>query len=209
MTSPTSAAIKAGEILSVGAKTHIRELAAQAISGVDFEIAGKPLEKGIECEGPAIEMLNRVRGLDLVKNTERRDDGYITGECDLFDEVIRDGHDIKCPWSVKTHPWFLVDAEDSDYLWQMRGYMKLWNAERWHVDYCLMDTPERLIGFEPQSMHFVSHIPERQRITTWTVYRDRDCEALMVEKVKAARRYYAEVIAEFDRAHALPELEAA
>lgn len=197
MTEPKSKS----EVLSVGAKTFIREQAAQAILGIDFEISGKPIEKGNLCEDEAIGMVNRVRGLSLVKNTERRTDDHITGECDLFDIRSHEGRDIKCSWSAATFPITASDAEDKVYEWQMRAYMRLWNAQRWHVDYCLVDTPQKLIGFEPLSMHLVGHIPERMRVTTWTVERDEKLEAAMLVKIEAARLYYAEVIAEFDRTH--------
>lgn len=187
--------------LSETAKTHIRSLASQAIFGVDFEISSKPIEKGLEMEDEAIALINRVRGLSLTKNKERRSNGFLTGECDCFDAGRRVGHDAKVSWSVATFPIVLADCEDDDYLWQMRGYMKLWDAEEWHVQYALLDTPERLIGYEPQTMHFVSHIPERLRLTTWAVRRDRSVEPLIEAKVRAARAYMSEVIAEFDRLH--------
>lgn len=82
MTEPRS---KSEGPLSVGAKTYIRELAAQEIFGVEFEISSKQIEKGIEVEGDSIDLLNSVRGLSLVKNVERRSNDFITGECDLFD----------------------------------------------------------------------------------------------------------------------------
>lgn len=201
MTSPTAAALKAGEMLSVGAKTYIRRLAAESIFGVDFEVSSKQMEKGIRVEQDSIALLNRVRGLSLAKNTERRNDGFITGECDLFDAAVRHGHDIKSSWSIATFPISWTDCVDSDYEWQCHGYMKLWNAEKWSVDYCLVNTPEDLIGYEPLTLHFVDHIPESMRLTSWVVTRDREKEALIMEKVKAARLYYAEVIAEFDRSH--------
>lgn len=189
------------EKLSVGAKTYIRELAAQDIFGVTFEVSSKAMEKGILVEPDAIALLNRVRGLDLSKNTERRSNDWITGECDLYDAASNRGHDIKCPWSVGTFPIALVDCEDKGYEWQMRGYMALWDASEWEVDYCLIDTPEHLIGFEPLQMHVVGHIPEHMRLTRWTVKRCPDKEAAIFERVKAARDYYAEVVAEFDRTH--------
>lgn len=201
MTDPTAAAAKAGEVLSVGAKTHIRSLAAQLIFGVEFEVSSKQIEKGLALEDDAIAMVGRVRGLELAKNKERRTNGYLTGEADVFHEPTRAGRDTKVSWSVATFPIALADCEDKDYLWQMRGYMMLWDAEEWHVDYCLLDTPEHLIGYEPQSMHFVSHIPENLRVTTWTIRRDRSVEPLIVERVKAAREYMRQVIAEFDRTH--------
>lgn len=189
------------EVLSVGAKTYIRELAAQEIFGIDFEVTSKQMEKGIQCEEPAIHLVNRVKGLSLAKNTERRTDDFITGECDLFDASTREGRDIKCSWSAATFPIAGVDAEDKLYEWQMRGYMRLWNAKKWHVDYCLVDTPQPLIGFEPLSMHLVGHIPERMRVTTVTIEHDPAKEASMLGKIDAARLYFAEVIAEFDKTH--------
>ena len=96
MTEPKSKS----EVLSVGAKTYIRELAAQEIFGVDFVVSSKAMEKGIEAEGDSIDLLNSVRGLSLVKNTERRSDGYLTGECDLHDAAGREGYDLKTAWSA-------------------------------------------------------------------------------------------------------------
>jgi hypothetical protein len=57
--------------LSVGAKTYIRELAAQEIFGVEFEVSSKHIEKGLLVEGESIALLNRVRGLALEKNIVR------------------------------------------------------------------------------------------------------------------------------------------
>ena len=189
------------ETLSVGAKIYIRELVAQEIFGVDFEVSSRPMQKGIVCEPDSIALLNRVRGLSLVKNEDRRRDDYIMGECDLYDAARKRGHDVKTAWSFATFPIALADCEDKLYEWQMRGYMRLWGADEWEVNYCLVSTPEDLIGYEPASMHFVDHVPEHHRVTTLVVRRDADKEAAMVEKVKAARLYWREVVEEFDRTH--------
>lgn len=187
--------------LSVGAKTYIRELVAQEIFGVDFVVSSKHMEKGIEVEQESIDLLNRVRGLDLKKNTERKHNGFISGECDLFNAEARRGHDIKSSWSIATFPLLPSDAEDKAYEWQMRGYMALWDAEEWEVNYCLVDTPDRLIGYEPLALHVVSHIPENMRVTTWTIKRDSEKEAAIMEKVKHAREYFREVVKEFEETH--------
>jgi hypothetical protein len=112
--------------------------------------------------------------------------------------------DIKTAWSVSTFPLSEEDVASTQrtlYEWQIRGYCRLWNKPLGRISYCLVDTPEKLIGFEPLPLHVVSHIPEHLRVTTWTVERDAEKESAMVEKVKAARLYYAQVIAEFDRSH--------
>lgn len=203
MTEPRS---RSEGVLSVGAKTYIRELAAQEIFGVEFEVSSKAIEKGIEVEGDAIDLLNSVRGLSLFKNTERKSNEFITGECDLFDAEAKRGHDIKSSWSIATFPITVADCEDRLYEWQMRGYMALWDADEWEVNYCLVDTPDRLIGFEPMPLHVVSHLPEWMRVTTWTVKRDLEKEAAIYEKVKAANEYLNLVINEFDQTHAANQL---
>lgn len=199
MTEPKT---KAEGILSAGAKTYVRELAQQAIFGVEYEFSSRETEKGIRLEGDAIELLNRVRGLSLTKNVERRTNGYITGECDLFDQVRRRGHDLKVSWSVKTFRAFQEDCADRLYEWQMVGYQSLWDADEWEVNWALLDTPDDLIGYEPLQHHIVSHIPEHHRLTTWIIKRDESKIARIKEKVEAAREYYAQVIAEFDTTHA-------
>ena len=195
--------------LSVGAKTYIRELAKQEIFGVEFEFSSKETQKGIEVEDQSIALLNRVRGLSLQKNAERKTNGLITGECDLYDADRKRGHDLKSSWSAKTFPGWTKDCEDKLYEWQMRGYMWLWDADEWEVNYALVDTPERLIGYEPLQLHVVSHIPEHLRLTTWLIERDFAKERAIAEKVEAAREYYAEVIEDFDQIHRHVELQAA
>lgn len=200
----TEAKSKKPEELSVGAKTHIRELAAEDILGIEFEVGSKEMEKGIRCEGDSLALLNRVLGLELTKNTERRDDGFITGEADLFNAPRRAGFDLKTAWSAATFPIIADDiggSQRSLYEWQCRGYMKLWDADEWSVAYALVNTPEDLIRYEPPSLHFFDHIPEHMRLTLWTIKRDKALEELMAVKVRAARAYYAEVVAEFHDTH--------
>ena len=203
MTNPTAAAAKAGEVLSVGAKTYIRRLVAEAIFGVEFEVTTKYTEKGTRCEQDSIDLLNHVRGLSLVKNTERRSNGLITGEPDLLNFPVRRGHDIKTPWSIATFPITEAECYDADYEWQSRGYLALWELDEWSVDYCLVNTPEDLVGREPMAQHFVDHVPPHQRVTSWVIQRDADKELAIAAKVLHARDYFAQVLAEFDRTHTL------
>lgn len=200
MTEPKSKA----EVLSVGAKTAIRNMAAQAILGMDFEVSDKKLEKGAMVESDSSALFNRVFGRAVVKNTKREHDEYFTGECDHLDaeEIV----DIKSAWSAATYPISPEDVPDAQrklYDFQGRVYMRLYNRPRFRVVYCLVDTPTDLIGkFEPLPLHVVSHIPDHLRVTTWAIDRDMAIESAMVEKAKHARAYYAQVLADFDRTHA-------
>lgn len=195
MTEPKSKS----EVLSEGAKTMIETIAAQEIFGIDFEVDSKQLEKGRLCEEPAIDLLCEVRGIKLAKNTERKNNDLLTGEADLVG--VDRGHDLKCSWSAATFPIIESACYDKLYEWQMRGYMMLWDIDLWEVNYALVNTPEHLIGYEPQSMHFFDHIPKHHRITTWAVARDAAKEKLIIEKCKLAQGYLHQVIEEFDRTH--------
>lgn len=208
MTEPRS---KSEGPLSQGAKSAIRDLAAQHIMGIDFEVSSKEMEKGIECEPDSIALLNRVLGLSLVKNTERRNNGFVTGECDLYHADGSEGFDLKTAWSAATFPILPEDIGGTArtlYEWQGRAYCALWDADRWHIAYALVSTPERLVKYEPVTLHMVDHIPEHMRLTVWTIERDAEKEAAMLQKVKHAREYFTQVVEEFDRTHrmnGLPE----
>ena len=98
--------------------------------------------------------------------------------------------DIKTAWSVATFPLSADDvapAQRTLYEYQLRAYMRLWDKPRAVLAYCLVDTPERLVGYEPLALHIVGHIPEHLRVTTWAVERDAAIEARMLEKIQAAR----------------------
>lgn len=191
--------------LSAGGKTHVRELLREAVYGFEpADIETRPIQKGRAVEGACIDMLARLTGRPMVKNTERRTNGLITGECDVWDAPLRHGRDIKAPYSMATMPIVLADCYDSGYEWQMQGYNILWDAQQWSVDYLLVSTPDELVGYEPPSLHYVDHIPEHLRWTTWLVQRDRAVESLIVDKVLAARRYFRQALNEFDRTHKLP-----
>jgi hypothetical protein len=78
----------------------------------------------------------------------------------------------------------------------------VWLINR-EVNYCMVDTPERLIGFEPIQMHLVSHLPEAMRVTSWTIQRDLEKEKAIFEKVGHAQAYFLQVLEEFKHEHQL------
>ncbi len=187
--------------LSIGARTYLRNLVKQEIFSVDFEAGGREIEKGLRMEAEGIALLNKVRGLNLAKNTERRTLGLLTGECDLFNPPRRRGHDIKASWSIRTFPGWVADCINPLYEWQMRGYMRLWDADAWEVNYVLVDTPDDLIRDEPLELHVVDHIPPHLRVTTWELERDYQKESLIQLRLEAARAHYDELVHEFADLH--------
>jgi hypothetical protein len=187
------------EVLSVGAKTAITKMAKEAVYGFDERISSKYMTKGIEVEDQSIALLNSVLFTDYSKNTERKTNEWITGECDIFtgSKII----DIKSSWSLATFPALAEDGENKTYTWQLAAYMWLWDVDSAAIAYCLVSTPEELIGYEDPKLHIVDHIAPELRVTLLHQERDKTMEARIVEKVEAGREYYRQVIERIANEH--------
>jgi hypothetical protein len=185
--------------LSVGAKTHIQQLAKEFVYGYDKRITSKYMDKGIQVEDQSIELLNSVLFTDYKKNTERKENDWITGECDIFTGQMI--YDIKSSWSLDTFPVLSSQGEDKTYEWQLRAYMWLWNVDKAAIAYCLVNTPEELVGYENPAIHMVDHINPELRVTFVKYERDKSLEEKIQSKVEAARLYYQEVIEQISKEH--------
>jgi len=190
---------KAEGVLSVGAKTYLKDLAKQIVYDYTDCFSSKETEKGNRCENDSIALYNLVFLTDAIKNTERRTDDFLTGECDII--LPHKGVDTKTSWSIATFPALSEDCDKTEYEWQARGYMRLWNVPEWEVAFCLVNTPDDLIRYEPVHLHSVGHIPPHMRVTVVSYERDMVKEARMIEKVKAAQVYVMECIAKIKREH--------
>ena len=195
MTDPKSKS----EILSVGAKSAVTRMAKEFIYGYKEEVSSKYMEKGLRVEDQSIELLNSVLFTDFKKNAERRNNAWITGEADIVDHdrII----DIKSSWSLKTFPALEADGMDKEYEWQGRAYMMLWEKPIFEIAYCMVSTPDELIGYEQKSMHQVDGIERNLRVTLVTYERDLELEEKIKIKVNAARAYLEEVIEEITKEH--------
>ena len=186
--------------LSAGAITYCYELAKQEVYGYEKSISSKYLDKGLIVEDQSIQLYNSVKFTDFSKNTERKTNKWLIGECDIFSP--RKTIDIKSAWSIETFPATKDKAHDSDYEWQGRGYMMLWDVPEHEVAYCLVNTPDELIGYEPEELHYVDHIPEELRVTTISYERCMIKENLIKIKVEAARNKIFEFIQQITQEHA-------
>lgn len=180
---------KAGE-LSDTAKGVVKKQAVESHFGTPLSFGNKYTKKGIECEQESIDLFNTVFFKNLVKNTERKANDYITGECDLIDNdtII----DIKTSWSIKTFADQLIIP--TVYEWQLRGYMWLYDKPKACTVHCLVNTPTHLCKFDDE-VHEFDHIPFTDRLIVGNVvYRDEKKEQELIEKINLAREYYNEVI---------------
>lgn len=190
--------------LSAGAKTFIETLAKEALYGFNEVVTGKYMDKGLIVEDESIALYNAVHFTDYVKNKVRLSDEYITGEADIIVPGVK-GIDIKSAWSLATFPATAAAGADKLYEWQCRGYMRLWNVPLWEVAYCMVNTPDELIKYEQEDLHYVDHIPEEMRVTVVRYERDMELEAKIVRKVQAAHRYFDQISRQIKREHNLLE----
>lgn len=191
--------------LSAGAKTFIEDLAKEYLYGFHEVVTGKYMDKGLIVEDQSIELYNSVHFTNYVKNTERRSDDFITGECDIIVPGVK-GIDIKSSWSLATFPATAAAGADKMYEWQCRGYMRLWDVPQWDVAYCMVNTPDELIKFEQEELHYVDHIDEALRVTVVPYERDMELEAKIVSKVRTARQYLDRIVNEIKRQHNMLEV---
>ncbi len=173
--------------LSAGAKTEIEKLAKQLVYGYDEIVTGKYMDKGIQVEDQSIELYNSVFFTDHKKNTVRKTNDWITGECDIY--APNRITDIKSSWSLATFPATSSAGEDKGYEWQGRAYMMLWDVPEFEIAYCLVNTPDDLIGWEDSSLHYVDHINESLRITRVQYSRDLALEEKIKVRVDSANSY--------------------
>lgn len=177
--------------LSESAKKVVEDEIRALYFGVREKISNKFMQKGIDCEQQSIDLLNNVEfrlSKPYIKNTERRSNDWITGECDIYDAETSLIRDIKTSWSLATFPLFATNADD--YEWQMRGYMMLWDCDEASVDYCLIDTPEHLIGYEQRDLHIVSHIEPEKRVKSFVYKRDLEKEERIKQRCEQLQAYY-------------------
>ena len=136
--------------LSETAKAFVRKVWLQYEKGFIKEIKSKFLDKGLYREEDAITLISEVDGIFYKKNEERRENEDHTGECDVFKEfpdkkiVI----DTKCSWDTET---FMNATPDALYEGQGQIYMELWDADEFHLKYCLVDAPEHLVQKEKEN----------------------------------------------------------
>lgn len=178
--------------LSAGAKTFCEQIAKEFVYGYEDEVTSKYLEKGLLVEEQSIALYNEVFFTSHTKNTERRENDWVTGECDI--NTGRKIIDIKSSWSLATFPATAATAYDVDYEWQVRTYMWLWDVPEAEVAHCLVNTPDELIGYESADLHFVDHIDPIMRVTRVQYTRDMALEAKMRRKVEAASAYVNKMI---------------
>ena len=183
-----------GEALGQTAKSYIIQKAKEDFFEYKTELTNKYVLKGIHQEQDSIDLLNAVRFENYKKYEHRAENEWLTGSCDIITEELI--IDIKSSWSLETFPATNYELKDlSEYEWQGRAYMWLYDRPRFELCYVMVSTADELLSdYDSYAIHKVDHIDPAKRITSITFERDKELEIQMAEKLIAATEFYNEVL---------------
>lgn len=135
------------DLISKTTQTFLEQWLKELIYRRKKEFSSKYTEKGIQVENTSIEFASEQLGWGMVfKNEQYFENYWITGTPDIIlsNKII----DVKNSWDCFTFPILDAELENSDYYWQVQGYMDLTGKESAQVVYILSDTPEHLVDDE-------------------------------------------------------------
>lgn len=213
-TEPKTKAEKEAGLLSKTTKSHLIQTYIKEYWGIDNVVHTKQMTKGKKVEEDAITLVSIKDGIYYEKNEEKRSNGYIAGTPDvIYDSYIID---TKSSWDASTFLPKLIEPMDSDYFYQLQGYMWLFDRERAKISYCLCTTPESIRNGEKyllqkkmdvatdenpdfleewikleKTMVF-DHIPVHERVIDVWVERDEEVIKQIPPKVEKAREFLAD-----------------
>lgn len=199
------------EIVSDTAKSYLFQLVKQERFGYTRELDNKEIKKGIELEDVAIKNSGLIRGkvyqkCDLPRQVQLFDNPYcearLTGECDILDGDLV--VDTKCSWHIDSFPICFAEAAQragkQGYIWQMHGYMRLYNAKEANIDFWLLPTPEHFFSDwqrenDPELVYqhtdLIENIPLNQRISSILIPYSEEAQGAIANRIQAAAQYWA------------------
>lgn len=193
--------------LSDGAKTYLKEVYKDIVFGRSKDIQSKYLSKGIAVEDDNINQYNEVKGTFLIKNEERFENDYFTGEMDIVEDIV---FEFKSSWDYSTFPIFEEEVTNEDYVDQTQCYLDLTGLKKAKLVYGLVNTPDDLIIDEKRRVAWklgyidglpedldqeitknmtYDDIPKAARIKEFEIYKDEKRIELIKFMVRLSREY--------------------
>jgi len=134
-----------GEVLGQTAKSYIIQKAKEDFFEYKTELTNKYVMKGIHQEQDSIDLLNAVRFENYKKYEHRAENEWLSGSCDIITENLI--IDIKSSWSLETFPATSYELKDlSEYEWQGRAYMWLYDRPRFELCYVMVSTADDILS---------------------------------------------------------------
>lgn len=226
MTDPKSKSDKDAGNLSESALTHLTDIYVSTKYNRQTDISNRYIQKGLMVEEDSITLYSRVKKKFYKKNAEHLKNEFIQGTPDMYagksiheaDHII----DVKSSWDIFTFFRTLTKKMNSDYYWQLQGYMALTGAKSSTLAYCLVDTPEVLIVSEKRSLFYkmgiatdenrdymeaceqlekvmkYDDIPLKDRVIEFAIDRNDDDINRLYERIKKARIHLNELEKKFN-----------
>jgi len=213
--------------LSDTAKSYLKELyvfhkyGKETVGGSE---RSKYTIKGVSVEDNSIKLLNRLDNSYYSKNQDYFTNEFICGTPDIVATISPDTKkiiDIKSSWDGASLLSKIGNPLDSNYFYQVQGYMALTGATEGEVAYCLVSMPEEIINSEKKRIFYLMNpateqnpeylaaidklennmifdeIPEEERVVRFKVERDEAVIQRIYERVRACREW----LAEFEKLH--------
>lgn len=189
---------RSGKVMGQTAKNYIIEKAKEDFYEYRTELTNKYVMKGIHQEQDSIDLLNAVRFENYKKYEHRAENEWLTGSCDIITEDLI--IDVKTSWSLETFPATSYELKDlSEYEWQGRAYMWLYDRPRFELCYVMVSTADDILSdYDSYAIHKVDHIDPAKRITSITFERDKELEIQMAERLIEATKFYKEVLTQLN-----------
>ena len=226
MTEPQSKADKEACNLSETAKGHLVDVFVRERYKRQTDISNKFIEKGLMVEEDSITLYSRVKKHFFKKNEDHLKNDFIMGTPDLYkgatiqtaEEII----DIKSSWDIFTYFRNSVKKINSQYYWQLQGYMALTGATKATLAYCLVSTPDSFINDEKRRLFYKMNaateenelfqtacqhlelsmvyddIPLHERVLEFHIERDDEEIERLYKRIAKCREFIAELNKRFD-----------
>ncbi|CAB4147637.1 hypothetical protein UFOVP514_39 [uncultured Caudovirales phage] len=179
---------KAKGELSAVCTTYLKEWYAEKLYCDTEEIRSKYFDKGNLQENEAIEEVVSKFDLGLgFKNLTFFENDYMTGTPDLLTETTV--YDTKCSWNGKTFLSSVTSPIDSNYEWQLLGYMELTKRRESKLCYLLLNTPEES-NYGNEVIY--DNIPMNLRFSYFDVYYSEEKIKAIEDKVIKCREWLSE-----------------
>lgn len=157
-----------------GAKTHCKKWLKENLFKRREELKNKYVNKGNECEEDGFTLMAVHLKLGMVyKNTERRSNGFASGECDLNHNGVI--YDNKCSWSLDTFPMFETVIPDVKYWWQLQNYSTNWPAKKLCLCYTLISATYEMVE---QAIKWADTPNEKYKIAERMVYTKKEFDLI-------------------------------
>lgn len=184
-------------------KSYITEEFKRLHYGFDSFEGNRYTDKGNQLEDESIYQSMILDGYGYTKNSERKENSILSGECDVYSKERGLIIDIKNSWDIGTHPFFIYEAEKktkkSGYDWQLWAYMWLWEVKEAEIHYWLHPTPEELLKqWEDESKYItaVNKIPLNERRTVQKIAFDESLVDVVSDRFKEANAFYESLVNE-------------